>query len=224
MEGWVLQPYRRLPKHIGIIPDGNRRWAEGKGFKKEAGYGFGINPGFELYKECIELGIKEMTFYGFTVDNTKRPSAQTQAFRKACVDAVMQISRYDANLLIVGNTESALFPKELLPYTQRVQFGKGIMNVNFLVNYGWDWDLSQSRGAEERKNKDSFTKRIASADISRIDLIIRWGGRRRLSGFLPIQSIYADFYVIDAYWPDYKPEHLYEALDWYQEQDVTLGG
>ena len=65
---------------------------------------------------------------------------------------------------------------------------------------------------------------IASSDISRIDLIIRWGGRRRLSGFLPIQSIYADIYVLDELWPDFKPEQFYRALAWYQDQDVTLGG
>ncbi|MGB3933258.1 MAG: undecaprenyl diphosphate synthase family protein, partial [bacterium] len=56
------------------------------------------------------------------------------------------------------------------------------------------------------------------------DLIIRWGGRRRLSGFLPVQSIYADFYVVDAYWPDFKAEHLFDALEWYSKQDITLGG
>jgi undecaprenyl diphosphate synthase len=65
---------------------------------------------------------------------------------------------------------------------------------------------------------------LASADVSRIDLVVRWGGRRRLSGFLPVQSVYADFYVVDDLWPDYKPEHFYAALEWYQTQDVTLGG
>jgi len=55
-------------------------------------------------------------------------------------------------------------------------------------------------------------------------LIIRWGGRRRLSGFLPIQSIYADFYILDEMWPDYTIEQVYKALEWYQDQDVTLGG
>jgi len=217
-----MQKYQRLPRHIGIIPDGNRRWAQSHGMNKEDGYDYGIEPGFELYKACVGLGIEEMTFYGFTVDNTKRPSVQTRAFQKACVDAVMNLSKHDANLLIVGNTESPLFPTELLQFTKRVMIGKGLMNVNFLVNYGWDWDLSHSRFNEGRKR--SFSKRIASADISRIDLIIRWGGRRRLSGFLPIQSIYADFYVLDDLWPDFKTEHLYEALNWYQLQDVTLGG
>jgi undecaprenyl diphosphate synthase len=65
---------------------------------------------------------------------------------------------------------------------------------------------------------------IKSSDVSRIDLIIRWGGRRRLSGFLPVQSIYSDFYVVDEHWPDFNPEHFYKALKWYNDQDVTLGG
>ena len=65
---------------------------------------------------------------------------------------------------------------------------------------------------------------IKSRDISRVDLIIRWGGRRRLSGFPPLQSVYSDFYIIDDYWPDFKPEHFYNALKWYDRQDITLGG
>jgi undecaprenyl diphosphate synthase len=219
-----MKQFKRLPKHIGIIPDGNRRWAQSNGLKKEDGYEHGIGPGFELYKECIELGINEMTFYGFTQDNTKRPATQTNAFKQACVDSVMQLSSQDANLLVVGNTASSLFPKELIPYTKRVTMGKGLMNVNFLVNYGWDWDLSHSFKNSSDKEKFNLSSGIASADISRIDLIIRWGGRRRLSGFLPIQSIYADFFVVDDMWPEFKIEHLYEALDWYQTQDVTLGG
>lgn len=213
----------RLPNHIGIIPDGNRRWAQRNGLNKEDGYDYGIKPGFELYKECIKLGIKELTFYGFTQDNTKRPAVQTKAFQQACVDSVLQLCEYDANLLIVGNTDSPLFPKELIPYTKRTLFGKGLIKVNFLVNYGWNWDLSYLNNIGD-KSKENISSRIASSDISRIDLIVRWGGRRRLSGFLPIQSIYADFYIIEDMWPDFKLEQLYESLEWYQNQDITLGG
>ena len=125
----------RLPKHIGIIPDGNRRWAVGQGLKKEEGYDPGIFPGTRLYHQLKALGIEEMTVYGFTADNTKRPAAQKQAFTKACVKAA-------------------------------------------------DW----------------------------------------LSGFLPVQSAYADFYVVDALWPDFKEEHVLDALRWYDKQDITLGG
>lgn len=219
-----MQNFQRLPRHVGIIPDGNRRWAQGNGLHKEEGYDHGIEPGLMLYQECIALGIEELTFYGFTQDNTKRPAVQTQAFQKACVDSVLQLSRRDANLLVVGKSDSPMFPKELLPYTKRTRIGRGLINVNFLVNYGWDWDLSQSLIRESAETKNDFCKKIASADISRMDLIIRWGGRRRLSGFLPVQSIYSDFYVVEDMWPDFQINQFYQALEWYQTQDVTLGG
>lgn len=206
----------RIPKHIGIIPDGNRRWALGKGMEKEAGYDNGISPGMVLYHLCRKLGIKEMTFYGFTVDNTKRPSIQREAFSKACVKAVEELSKEDAELLVLGKTTSAMFPEELKPYTNRHQFGNGGMKINFLVNYSWEWDLGLQDGA--------IGPKLKTADVSRIDLVIRWGGRRRLSGFLPVQSVYSDMYVIDDYWPDFTPQHVYDAIEWYSRQDVTLGG
>ncbi|TCT15451.1 undecaprenyl diphosphate synthase [Natranaerovirga pectinivora] len=216
--------FKRLPKHIGIIPDGNRRWASDQNKGKHEGYQFGIDPGFNLYELCLELGINELTFYGFTQDNTKRPKIQTEAFQKACVDAVIKLANRDANLLVIGNTDSTVFPKDLLPFAnKRVSFGKGLININFLVNYGWHWDLEYSK-TKERNEEGNLYNTIASSDISRIDLIIRWGGRRRLSGFLPVQSVYSDFYILDDYWPDFKSDHLYKALDWYQTQDVTLGG
>jgi undecaprenyl diphosphate synthase len=203
--------YKRIPNHIGVIPDGNRRWAVKRGMEKKDGYHYGIEPGFKLYELCIELGVKELTLYGFTTDNTKRPTDQKKAFQLACVNAVMDLAKRDAELLVLGNTKSPSFPKELIPFTKRVRFGDGKIKVNFLVNYGWEWDLNHKDG-------------MASKDISRIDMIIRWGGRRRLSGFLPVQSVYADIFVVDELWPDFLPQHLYDALDWYQHQDITLGG
>lgn len=219
--------FRRLPQHIGIIPDGNRRWAEQHALSKEEGYAYGIQPGLDLFKLCLQLGIKELTYYGFTHDNTKRPTRQKKAFTAACIQAVKLISQYDASLLVVGNHTSPSFPRELLPYTTRRTFGKGTIKLNFLVNYDWQWDLYQActrERAEAVGNSRQFPAAIGSADVSRIDLIVRWGGRRRLSGLLPVQTIYSDMYVLDTYWPDYQPEQFIAALRWYEEQDVTLGG
>ncbi|MBU5255109.1 undecaprenyl diphosphate synthase family protein [Tissierella praeacuta] len=213
----------RIPNHIGVIPDGNRRWAVEQGMTKEKGYNKGLNPGLELFKLCEEVGIKEITYYGFTVDNTKRPKFQRLAFTKACIDAVDILSKENADLLVLGNTESDMFPKALLPFAiKRQRFGTGGIKVNFLVNYGWQWDLKNY--FSENNRKIDPLGNIRSRDISRVDLIIRWGGRRRLSGFLPLQSVYSDFYIIDEFWPDFKPEHFYNALDWYNNQDITLGG
>ena len=218
--------FSRLPGHIGVIPDGNRRWALNNGMHKQDGYHKGLDPGLMLYEMCLELGIPELTFYGFTQDNTKRPQVQVKAFQKACTDAVNLLSNRDASLLVVGDHSSPYFPPELSEYTTRKTFGRGLMRINFLVNYGWKWDLRRifDQGGNMTGKRGDVLKYVASSDVSRIDLIIRWGGRRRLSGFLPVQTIYSDIYVVDDLWPDFRPGHFYEALEWYQVQDVTLGG
>ncbi len=218
--------FKRLPKHVGIIPDGNRRWAVDNGLRKQDGYQRGLEPGLMLYEMCLELGIPELTFYGFTQDNTKRPADQRKAFQRACVDAVKMLSNRDASLLVVGDHTSRFFPPELIEFTRRKTFGKDLIRINFLVNYGWKWDLHhlvalQPPAGGRRAN---LLKKVASSDVSRVDLIVRWGGRRRLSGFLPLQAIYSDIYVVEEMWPDFKPDHFYQALEWYETQDVTLGG
>lgn len=205
---------KQNPKHIGIIPDGNRRWAKECGMKKEDGYAHGLLPGLQLLHKAKEMGIAEITYYGFTVDNCKRPAEQFQAFQKACVEAVELLTKEGADLLVIGNCRSKCFPRQLLPYTTRTPINGGGIRVNFLVNYGWQWDLSHMQ----------VDGQPYSWDISRIDLVIRWGGMRRLSGFLPIQCVYSDFYVVDHYWPDYQDEDFMLALEWYAGQDVTLGG
>lgn len=228
--------YGRIPKHIGVIPDGNRRWAQAHHMEKKDGYRYGIKPGFELYELCREIGVEELTLYGFTVDNTKRPAEQKEAFQQACVEAVEQLAERNAELLVVGNTQSDCFPKELLPYTERKSFGVGGIKVNFLVNYGWDWDLmgiaacERQQDKKQKKNNMALCGRgllqesIRSKNISRMDLLLRWGGRNRLSGFLPVQSVYADTFIFEELWPDFSKDQFYEALKWYQKQDVTLGG
>ena len=220
----------RVPKHIGVIPDGNRRWASSRGLGKEEGYAFGLEPGLRLLRAAKKSGVQELTYYGFTVDNCKRPRKQVQAFSEACIRAVQMIEQENVQLCIVGNTDSACFPKELLAYTDKgisdnswlcPENGTALkslppkereddrMRVNFLVNYGWEWDMKND---------------WASRNIPRVDMVIRWGGMCRLSGFLPIQTVYSDFYIIPDLWPDFREQQFEDALAWYQKQDITLGG
>ena len=213
----------RIPKHVGIIPDGNRRWATNNGMTKDKGYISGIDPGLEAYRYCRDNGCDEVTFYGFTTDNTRRPADQTKAFTDACIKAANILLDEGAALLVVGNTSSPMFPKELLPYTNRIEARENQIKANLLVNYGWYWDVNNIAGAQGI-NKNNIQDHIQSSDVSRLDLIIRWGGRRRLSGFLPIQSIYADFYIIENFWPDFEKDQIKEAFGGYDTQDITLGG
>lgn len=201
---------RMLPRHVGFIPDGNRRWALERGLNKEDGYEHGIAPGLTLLDECRKLGIEEISIYGFTQDNTKRPTAQKLRFSQACVDFARQAAQQGAALLVVGNADSRQFPFRLKPYLTRTD---GDIKVNLLANYGWEWDLEGMADGGLR-----------SREVSRLDLIVRWGGGRRLSGFLPVQSVYADFYVVDEYWPDFDISHFEGALAWFRLQDQTLGG
>ena len=198
-----------IPSHVGFIPDGNRRWAVAHGLPKEAGYAYGIKPGLLLFDRCKEYGIEEVSIYCFTQDNAKRSSIQKQAFSQACVTYALEVARRGAALLVVGDETSTQFPEVLKGFRRRQGVG---MKMNLLVNYGWEWDLAGLNGG------------LRSDNVSRLDLIVRWRGGRRLSGFLPVQSVYADFYVRDEYWPDYDPQHFEQALAWFKNQDKTLGG
>jgi len=199
-----------LPSHIGFIPDGNRRWAQAHGLSKESGYDRGIQPGLDLFEQCQDLRVPEISIFCFTQDNTKRPSAQTKAFKSATVEFALQLSRREAALLVVGDSGSKQFPAELAPFLVRQGTG---MKVNLLVNYGWNWDLDgMSNGG------------LRSHAISRMDLIVRWGGSSRLSGFLPVQSVYADLHIRPELWPEFQPSQFEQALAWFRKQDRTLGG
>ena len=201
---------RRVPRHIGFIPDGNRRWAANRGLAREEGYAHGIEPGLSLYEQCKREGVEEISVYCFTKDNTKRPPVQKDAFRQASVALALEIAARGAAMLVVGDEGSAQFPAELADYRERRGTG---MKVNLLINYGWEWDLAGLASGKLRSDQ-----------VSRLDLIVRWGGGRRLSGFLPVQSVYADFYIRDELWPDFSPDHFDQALGWFREQDQTLGG
>src|SRR5690606_20448763 len=150
---------------------------------------------------------------------------QVEAFREACTEFALQAAAAGAAVLAVGDSKSAMFPPALREFAE--ERSPGDLRVNLLVNYSWQWDLFSA--IERAKTHGGVTysgvpKALASGEVPRVDLVVRWGGRRRLSGFLPVQCAYADFYVIDSLWPDSQPEEFLDALAWYQVQDVTMGG
>ena len=214
----------RLPRHIGIIPDGNRRWADSSNVPRRNGYAAGIPPGMRLLQLCREFGIEETSVYGFTKENVRRPSDQVQAFRQACIDFASQAVSAGVALQVIGDSNSSAFPEALKAYV--VHRSRGDIKVNLLVNYGWRWDLTTALAnvGGRTAGPSELLQLLGSAAASRVDLVIRWGGRRRLSGFLPLQCAYSDVYVIDTLWPDMHLDEFLQALRWYERQDVTLGG
>jgi undecaprenyl diphosphate synthase len=99
-----------LPRHIGFIPDGNHRWAVERQLPKEVGYASAIIPGITLFESCRYLGIDEVSVYGFTRDNTRKPTAQTQSFRAVCVKFELKIAQRGAAMLVAGDERSSQFP------------------------------------------------------------------------------------------------------------------
>ena len=202
---------KRLPRHVGVIPDGNGRWAQRRGLPKGAGYGHGIEPGLRLYRRCLEAGIGELSVYGFTQENVRRPAEQVAAFREACSAMAETLAGAGAAVQVIGDADSPAFPPGLRAFLAPPP--PAPLKVNLLANYGWRWDVEGLRSGAHR-----------TAALPPLELIVRWGGGRRLSGFLPLQSAYADFFVVDSLWPDFSEGELDAALEWYGRQDRTLGG
>src|SRR5471030_2020204 len=110
------KPFTRLPRHVGIIPDGNRRWAKARWLHPALGYAAGMEIGLTMLDECMDLCIEEVSVYGFTMDNNKRPREQRLAFGEACVHFVEFATKRDIRLRVVGDHTSAMFTAALTPY------------------------------------------------------------------------------------------------------------
>lgn len=187
------------PRHLGIIPDGNRRWALERGLPAEAGYAQALEPGLRLLERARRAGIDEVSLFGFTRELLERPDEQWRELTRACVVFARRLGNLGVPIRAVGDDTSPGFPPELRAFVAPRFRG---FNVNLLVNYSWDWDA----GAADRHR---------TAAIPPMELIVRWGGRARLSGFLPRQADRASLYVVPELWPDYQDEQLQAALAWY---------
>lgn len=231
----------RLPKHIGIIMDGNGRWAKKRGLPRTAGHAAGAETFRSIAYYCRDLGIPYLTVYAFSTENWKRPAEEVSAImdllRKYLLEALEKMQKDGFRIRFLGDI-SAL-PEELRDLClETVEVGNRVdakYQINVCLNYGgrdeiiraakaWAKDVAEGRVLAEDLNEEAFSRYLDSRGIPDPDLIIRPSGELRLSNFLPWQGAYSEFYFTDELWPDFDAKVLDKALVSYQSRQRRFGG
>lgn len=227
----------KLPKHIAIIMDGNRRWAAKNGLGAVAGHKQAAKKAIEpLVEQAAKLGIPYLTFWAFSTENWKRDKQEVEGlfkiFREVLTDKVDRLNEKGVRVRYIGDIEK--FPadicnkvKEGIEKTKNNQ----VITVSFALNYGGRDEILRAvkkaicAGVKsEELTEETFSSFLDTAGIPDPDLIIRTGGQLRLSGYLPWQGIYAELYFTSILFPDFSPEELDRAIIDYQERDRRFGG
>ena len=235
--------FQNLPTHIAIIMDGNGRWAKQRGLKRTEGHKVGAEVFRTICQYCSDIGVKYVTFYAFSTENWKRSKLEVTAimnlFRKY-LDEMQQ--RYLENeqagyhIRFIGSREG--MPKDIVKLMDTVEEksdDKNTTYINIAVNYGGRDEIVHSvRDIAEKVKKgeiapEDITEDMISAGLYTAgqpdpDLIIRPSGEFRLSNYLIWQSAYAEFWFADVLWPDFKPEHLEQAIDDFNRRNRRFGG
>jgi undecaprenyl diphosphate synthase len=228
-------PLQPVPYHVGIIMDGNGRWAQRRGLPRLAGHRAGTENIRRTLTACVEFGVKMLTIYAFSTENWKRPEDEVKGlmtiFAQVIDRELGELHREGVQLRHVGRLEG--ISNSLKAKVQRaIDLTKNneriILNVAF--NYGGRTEIVDAVRSIIRTGipADEVTEEIISrylytADCPDPDLIIRTSGEFRTSNFLLWQAAYAEYYVTPTYWPDFDKNELYQALLAYSQRDRRFG-
>ena len=231
---------RELPKHVGIIMDGNGRWAKKRGLPRSAGHKVGADTFRKITKYCSKIGIKYLTVYAFSTENWRRPAEEVDflmgLFEQYLKEALRDFQEENIRVIFLGD-KTAFSPKlrSLIEEVEQVSRGKTGMTLNIAMNYGGRDEILKAvrELAEDVKagdllpeeiNVEALEKRLYTATQPDPDLIIRPSGEYRLSNFLLWQGAYAELVFMDVLWPDFKEHDLERALDEYAARNRRFGG
>lgn len=229
-----------LPRHLGIIMDGNGRWAKKRGLPRSAGHAAGAEVFKKMVLYCSKIGIQYLTIYAFSTENWKRPQNEIltliSLFKKYLKDALTNFLGENIKVRFLGDT-SVFDPqlKELIDDIKKTSAGKTGMVLNVALNYGGRAeivraaellaeDVKAGRIQPEDINEKMFTSKLYTTGQPDPDLIIRPSGERRISNFLLWQSAYTEYLVMDILWPDFTTKDLDRALDDYATRSRRFGG
>lgn len=221
-----------LPKHIGIIMDGNGRWAKAKNRSRNYGHQKGADALETALETAFDRGINCVSLYAFSTENWQRPKDEVDkllSIMSKLIDrGLNKLIKRRARLVISGDINclsprrrkkvlSAL--KDTEHFTERT--------VNFCFNYGSRAEIIKAVNecvkAGKPVTEEEFSEHLYTADLPDVDLVIRTSGEQRLSNFLLWQSAYAELYFTPVMWPDFSPEEFDKALAWFSERKRRFG-
>ncbi|AKT38374.1 polyprenyl diphosphate synthase [Chondromyces crocatus] len=230
---------RNLPRHLGIIMDGNGRWAESRGEPREAGHKAGSAAVRRLVRACRRLGIEALTLYAFSEQNWARPTGEVDALMGLLREFLMserdEILHNDIRLVAIGDLQR-LPPavREVLYPLRQASSDKSRMTLALALSYGGREEiaaaaqqlaLEAAAGRLDPRSIDHtlLATRIPSLSFGDPDLIIRTGGEQRLSNFLLYGAAYAELAFTDRLWPDFVEDDLFAAIASYQRRERRFG-
>ncbi len=222
-----------LPMHIGIIMDGNGRWAKKRRMPRNVGHRAGAEVLKKITTYADEIGIKAITAYTFSTENWKRPQAEIDGImallREYLLDYKKNLGDKNAVIKVIGD-RSVLDEDiiELMAKTEEFTKDNTGVVLCLAINYGGQDEIVRavnklvSDGKEI--NAENIEKNLYTSDLPPVDLIIRPSGEKRLSNFLLWQSAYAEFWYDDILWPDFTIEKFNEAIIDFQKRNRRFGG
>lgn len=229
-----------IPKHVAIIMDGNGRWARKKGLPKIAGHRAGAESVKEAIKGARESGVKILTLYTFSTENWDRPKYEVAALFKLLENYIDKEARSlqenDIKLSVIGRVERLpeTIREKLADVMEKTKDNKSLI-LNLALNYGGRAeivdavrkiaaDLQSHKLKAEDIDENTFGNYLYTKDIPDPDLMIRTSGEMRISNFLLWQISYAEIYITDKLWPDFKKSDFKKAVADYQKRERRYGG
>lgn len=229
----------KIPKHIALIPDGNRRWALQHQLKSEDGHNQGGNILVEIVKAACELDVEVITFYIFSTENWARPKFEVDSLMwlldKFLNEQLETMLENGIRLKTIGNlSKLPEYVQTTIHKTKTATENCSKINMVLAINYGSRDEicravkqiLSKCRSGEmspESISEECISEHLDTAAWQDPELLIRTSGEQRLSNYLLWQLSYSEIYVVDTLWPNFRPQHLLEAILNYQTRQRRLG-
>jgi len=231
--------FNNLPRHIAVIMDGNGRWAKKKGAMRIFGHKNAVQAVKDVTEGCGELGIKYLTLYAFSTENWNRPKAEIDGLMELLVSTLKQeiktLMDNQVKLITIGETSNlpAECQKNLAWAIDQTKNNSGL-TLMLALSYSGRWeivkatkalamDIEQGKVKASEINERLFENYLQTSGIPDPELLIRTSGELRVSNFLLWQIAYTELYITPTLWPDFRKDHLYEAIWSYQQRERRFG-